>query len=87
MIELVNVLTQADGQTAVTSIADKSENSCGSAYSIIREDLRYHKICARWVTEQLTDEHKQAQDQEIKKCAFCQQSDVDTVLGLQWAHP
>jgi len=23
------------------------------------------------------------QDQEIEKCAFCRQSDVDAVLGLQ----
>jgi len=27
------------------------------------------------------------QDQEIQECAFCQQSDVDTTLGLQQAHP
>jgi hypothetical protein len=104
---------------------------------IIHEELGYHKICARWVSEQLTDEHKWAhmetclhscsnivkeclflqllvtlnetwvhqyesaskcqkhgmethvitQNQEIQKCAFCQQSDVDAVLGHQWAHP
>jgi hypothetical protein len=28
-----------------------------------------------------------SQDEEIQKCAFCQQSDVNAVLGLQWAHP
>jgi hypothetical protein len=28
-----------------------------------------------------------AQDQEIQKCAFCQQNDVNTILGLQWAYP
>jgi hypothetical protein len=31
--------------------------------------------------------HVIAQDQEIQKCAFCHQSDVDTVLGLQWGCP
>jgi hypothetical protein len=27
------------------------------------------------------------QDQEIQKCFFFQQNDVDGVLGIQWAHP
>jgi hypothetical protein len=34
--------------------------SCESADSIIHKDLKYHKIYARWVPKQLTDEHKHA---------------------------
>jgi hypothetical protein len=56
----VNALVQEDKQIAVADIADKLDISCGSAYSTIHDDLRYHKICARWVANQLTDEHKQA---------------------------
>jgi hypothetical protein len=26
-------------------------------------------------------------DQEIRKCAFCLQSDIGAVLGLKYAHP
>jgi len=42
---------------SVTNIA-KLNISCGSAYSIIHKDLRYHKICARWVPKQLTQDRK-----------------------------
>jgi hypothetical protein len=31
--------------------------------------------------------HAITQDKEIQKYVFCQQSDVDTVLGPKWAHP
>jgi len=30
----------------------------------------------------VVETHIIAQDQEIQKCAFCQQSDTDAVLGL-----
>jgi hypothetical protein len=44
----------------VTEIAYKMDLSCGSSYYIIHKDLRYHKICARWVPKWLTDENKWA---------------------------
>jgi hypothetical protein len=44
----------------VTDITNKMDISCGSAYSITHQDLRYLTICARWVPKQLTDKHKQA---------------------------
>jgi hypothetical protein len=34
--------------------------SYGSGYSIIHKAHGYHKICARWVPKQLTDDHKWA---------------------------
>jgi hypothetical protein len=59
-VEQVNALVQEDRQITVTHTADELEISCGSAYSIVHEDLGYHKICASWVPKQLTDEQKQA---------------------------
>jgi len=44
----------------VNAASGKLDISCGSAYSIIHKNLKYYKICARWVTKQLTDEHKWA---------------------------
>jgi hypothetical protein len=46
---VVNALVEEDRQIIITDIAGKLVMSCGSAYSIIHEDLKYHKICARWV--------------------------------------
>lgn len=34
--------------------------SWGFTYSIIHEDVEYHKICARWMPKELTEEHKWA---------------------------
>jgi hypothetical protein len=53
-VEKVNALVQKDRW--ITETAEKLDISHGSVYSIIHEDLRYHKICARWVPEKLTDE-------------------------------
>jgi len=30
------------------------------------------------------EKHVSTHDQEIERCTLCWQSDVDTVLGLQW---
>jgi hypothetical protein len=53
----VNALIQEDRQLTVTDIANKFDITCGPAYSIIQEDLGYHKICARWVPRQPKDKH------------------------------
>jgi len=57
--ERVNVLVP-EVKCMVTNMVDKLDTSCGSEYSIICKGLEYHKICARWVSKQLTDEHKWA---------------------------
>jgi len=58
-VKWINALVQEGRQITATDIADNFAISCGSGYSIIHEELGYHKICARWVTKQLTYEHKQ----------------------------
>jgi hypothetical protein len=42
----------------VRKLLDTPSYCCGSAYSIIHEDLGYHRSYARRVTKQLTDKHK-----------------------------
>jgi len=66
-------LVQEVGWITVTLMADKLDIGCGYLYSIIHEDLGYHKICARLVPKMLTDGHKQTQME------MCMQF-------LQWYH-
>jgi hypothetical protein len=132
----VNDLVQEERRVAVSYKADKLDISCGSAYSVIYEDLsiiefvqggchislwmsinghawkRACNFCRdtmkkarlsfngllqamqhRCTTMNLQADVKtwsgstrhHPRPQEILKCAFCRQSDVDAVLGLQWA--
>jgi len=46
----------------VTDIAEKLDINSGSAYS------RYHKICARLVPKQLTEEHKPGRAETRMQC-------------------
>jgi hypothetical protein len=57
-VEWVDALVHEDRQITVTDIANKLDISFWSSYSIIHEDLRFHRICARWVPTQLTNEHR-----------------------------
>jgi len=50
-VEQVNALVQKDRWITVTDTANKLNNSYGSAYFIIHEDLGYFKICVKWVTK------------------------------------
>jgi hypothetical protein len=42
----------------VDEIAKQLNISNGSAYSVVHDNLQFHKVRARWVPEQLMDEHK-----------------------------
>jgi hypothetical protein len=58
--ELINDLVQEDKWITATDIADMLDISCEYAYSFFHADLKYHKICARWLPKQFTDQHKWA---------------------------
>jgi hypothetical protein len=45
-------------RTKVDEIAKQLNISIGSAYSVIYDNLYFHKVCARWVPKGLTDEHR-----------------------------
>jgi len=47
-------------RVTVDKIAALFNMSHGSAYSIVHNDLRYRKVCSRWVPRQLSDDHKRA---------------------------
>lgn len=49
----------ADGHVTVREIANEQRPSVGSVEAIIHEHLKFHKVSARRVPKQLTDEHKQ----------------------------
>ena len=45
-------------QVTLDEIAAAFNMSHGSAYNIVHNDLRYRKVCSRWVPRQLSDDHK-----------------------------
>lgn len=54
------VADSVEGVNGVVKEDNKLFITCGSVYAIIHNDPDYHKIWARWVPKQLTDECKQA---------------------------
>jgi hypothetical protein len=46
-------------RVTVNEVAHQLQISHGSAYEIIRNRLAFHKVCARWVPEQLIELHKE----------------------------
>jgi hypothetical protein len=42
----------------IDEIAEQLNISIGSAYSVVHDNLQFHKLYARWVPKELTDEHK-----------------------------
>jgi hypothetical protein len=39
----------------IHEIAEQLNISIGSAYSVMHDNLQFHKVCARWVPKELTD--------------------------------
>jgi len=71
--EQFNTVIQEYRQITVTDIANKLDVICGSAYTIIHEDLLgYQKICARWMPKQLTV----STNGHIRKCVCSFYSDI-----------
>ncbi|KAJ8962763.1 hypothetical protein NQ318_001162 [Aromia moschata] len=49
---------EGDRRITLTEIAEEVDISYGSAQQIMRVDLGFHKVSARWVPRLLSDEHK-----------------------------
>jgi hypothetical protein len=45
-------------RVTVDEIAKQLNLRIGSAYSVVHDNLQFHRVCARWVSTELTDEHK-----------------------------
>jgi hypothetical protein len=52
-VEQVDALVKEEKWITVTDIVDMLDINSGTAYFIVQEDLRYHKICGRWIPRQL----------------------------------
>ena len=65
-IQQAREMVLANRRVAIDEIACSVQISYGSAYQIIHDELRFHKLCARWVPKQLTAEHKR------KRVEICQ---------------
>jgi hypothetical protein len=42
----------------VNEIAKQLNISIESSYSVVHDNIQFHKMCARWVPKELMDEHK-----------------------------
>ncbi|GFT63953.1 histone-lysine N-methyltransferase SETMAR [Nephila pilipes] len=51
-------IIQRDRRVTVREIASELYLSYGNVQSIVTDELRYSKVCARWVTRALSSEHK-----------------------------
>jgi hypothetical protein len=58
-VDRVNILTQENRRITVSAVANVLDINYGSAYSIMYDELKYRKACSRWVSKQLTEDHKQ----------------------------
>jgi hypothetical protein len=58
-VDCVNTLIQENRRITVSAVANVLDISYGSAYSIMHDELKYRKVCSRWVPKQLTEDHKQ----------------------------
>ncbi|GFT48314.1 histone-lysine N-methyltransferase SETMAR [Nephila pilipes] len=54
----VEEIFQRDRRVTVRKIASKLDLSYGNIQHIVTDELRYSKVCARWVPRALSVEHK-----------------------------
>jgi hypothetical protein len=45
-------------RVTVDEIAKQMNISIGSAYSVVHDNLQFHKVCARWIPKELMNEQK-----------------------------
>jgi hypothetical protein len=50
--------TLQNRRVTVDKMAKQLNVRIGSAYSVVHDNLQFHKVCARWVPKALMDEHK-----------------------------
>jgi len=66
--ERVGDVLLLDRRLTFDEVANCSQISHGSSYEIIHNRLGFHKVCARWISKQLTMLHKQT------RLDICQQN-------------
>jgi histone-lysine N-methyltransferase SETMAR len=54
--------------------------SIGSSYSVVHDNLQFHKLCARWVPKELTDEHKHMNLDICSRHLACYREEGDNFL-------
>ena len=57
-IERLEKLIYSDRRLKIREIAEMLDLSRSTVHRITHEDLKFKKVCSRWVPKQLTDEHK-----------------------------
>jgi hypothetical protein len=69
-------------KVTVNEIAKQLNINIGSAYSVVHDNLQFHKVCARWILKELTDEHKRMCLDSCSHHLACYREEGDNFL--QW---
>jgi histone-lysine N-methyltransferase SETMAR len=67
-------------RVTVDEIAKQLNISIGSAYSVVHDNLQFHKVCARWVPKELADEHKRMRLDICSRHFVCYREEDDNFL-------
>jgi len=73
-IDRADAMLREDRRITVSEVAAHLDTSYGSAYAILRDDLGYRTVCARWVPKERTVVHNHC-DPESKR------------QSMEWRHP
>jgi hypothetical protein len=58
LVQDIDAAVQAERRVSVVQLEIMFNISRGTIWDIVHERLGYRKVCSRWVSRQLTDEHK-----------------------------
>ena len=64
-LEEARAIILTDRRVTVEEIALQLGISQGTAYSLVHDNLGFHKVAARWVPRHLTEEHNRNRRQHI----------------------
>jgi hypothetical protein len=68
----------------VDKIGKQLNIGIGSAYSVVHDNLHFHKVCVSWLPKELMDEHKHMQLDIRSRCLAYYNEEGDSFL--QWIY-
>jgi hypothetical protein len=58
LVQDIDASVQADRRVSIAQLEIRFNLSRGTIWDIVHERLGYRKVCSKWISRQLTDEHK-----------------------------
>jgi len=79
-IAAVENVVRENWRVTLKEVASLLDISVGSAHRIIHDELKFRKVCARWVPKQLTPEMKERHVDACQECLCWYEADVEAYL-------